>query len=647
MKKIRTLILLILFSLPFNLQAQYFNAPVVNPFGYFDVGTSSRPDVADLDGDGDFDLVVGEFNGSFFIYENTGDSVSPIFTYMGSDTFGLRNIGFSAEPAFYDFDNDGDEDLLAGNYDGDFVLFEDTSLTPVVNQFDSTGINPFSLTPITSRNSTPTLVDIDADGDLDLFSGDSIGNFYFFEDTGIVGAPAFGVIQTNPFGLSAINTYSTADFTDLDGDGDFDCLAGDITGAHIYFENVGSDSVPSFAVPAVNPFNLNDAGSYGNPAFADMDDDGDEDLFVGNSFGSLLYYENIPVPASMSAFDDTIICMNTSLDSVPFTLGGLDTANFQITLTSDDQTLLPNSNLSYVGQYPDFWLVATPATGEAGTVTITVTALDAVDTTSENLTLTIYFEPAIIDHPSDYEICEGETAIFTVVPIAVGFAIQWFHNGNAINGANQETVFIPNTSSADAGVYTVEISGLCGSPVTSQPATLTVNAIPVVSVQPDTVTLFEGDTLELTASSQGNPTWQWYYNANPISGTTSETFIINDISVLESGTYVCEATSQEGCVGYSNVALVTVEPFSGMDYYPVTSHIEVSPNPLAHVIYVKSEGISPYNSKLELVNLQGVLLNSFPVSSPFQKIEVGELAAGVYLLRVTDSDMTPLKLVVE
>ena len=60
--------------------------------------------------------------------------------------------------------------------------------------FNYVAANPFGLSDVGSEAS-PTLVDIDGDGDLDAFTGNYDGNTLFFKNTGTVNSPSFILIR--------------------------------------------------------------------------------------------------------------------------------------------------------------------------------------------------------------------------------------------------------------------------------------------------------------------------------------------------------------------------------------------------------------------------------------------------------------------
>ena len=111
---------------------------------------------------------------------------------------------------------------------------------------------------------------------------------------------SFSSPTSNPFNIS-IGSIATPNptFTDIDGDGDLDLFIGDNINRDVYyFENTGTSNNPIFAAATTNPFGLTPPGqSYVYPTFADIDNDGDKDLFVGRDF-SIDFYENTGTSAA-------------------------------------------------------------------------------------------------------------------------------------------------------------------------------------------------------------------------------------------------------------------------------------------------------------------------------------------------------------
>jgi hypothetical protein len=99
---------------------------------------------------------------------------------------------------------------------------------------------------------------------------------------------------------------------------------------------------------------------------------------------------------------------------------------------------------------------------------------------------------------------------------------------------------------AEAGSYSVVVSNSAGS-VTSAPAQLTIVGAPTITLQPQGVTNFQGQTVVFSVAAVGNAplSYQWMANCSrPISGATSSTLRLKSVGSLDSGSY---------CVVVSNV----------------------------------------------------------------------------------------------
>ncbi len=222
----------------------------------------------------------------------------PIFKYTAFNPFGLSDVGNQASPTFVDIDGDGDLDAFVGESYGNTKFLKNTGTVnnPV---FSDQGNNPFGL-PDLSYWSSPTLVDIDNDNDLDAFIGDYYGNTYFSRNVGSASTPLFETATYNPLGLTDVGYQAKPSFVDIDGDGDLDAFVGSGDGYYgsqsgdtVFFRNTGTADNPAFTVIGRNLFGLSNVASDASPSFVDIDGDNDMDAFIGNGTGDTQFFRNI------------------------------------------------------------------------------------------------------------------------------------------------------------------------------------------------------------------------------------------------------------------------------------------------------------------------------------------------------------------
>lgn len=209
--------------------------------------------------------------------------------------FGLDSILSRTSPAFVDLDDDGDLDMFGGSLQGYLLYFENvgSAASPVYNYV---GLNPFNLSTSFLANTNPFFVDIDADGDYDLMVGTRTG-LRFYENNGSPQNPDFSGPIDDPFSISSPPGRIRPVLEDIDADGDMDLFVGNEFGNLTFYENTGTSASPAFASGVINPFGIQKLIMFLMPTFGDLDDDGDLDLMIGDYHNRvLIYYENAGSP---------------------------------------------------------------------------------------------------------------------------------------------------------------------------------------------------------------------------------------------------------------------------------------------------------------------------------------------------------------
>ena len=281
-----------------------------NPFDGFSVGLSSTPTFADVDGDGDFDAVVGAGLGTLRYYENQGTATSPIYVAQtgSNNPFDGFDVGFSSTPTFGDLDGDGDLDAVVGEGNGNLNYYENTgsATNPIYLEQTATN-NPFNGIDVGSR-SAPTFGDVDGDGDLDAVVGENGGTLRYYENTGSATNPIYleRTGTNNPFDSIDVGSASTPALADVDEDGDLDVVVGEISGNLRYYENTGSAINPIYQeqTGSNNPFNGIDVGFRSAPTLADVDGDEQLEVVVGELLGNLNYYQNDLAPEPVDGYEE-------------------------------------------------------------------------------------------------------------------------------------------------------------------------------------------------------------------------------------------------------------------------------------------------------------------------------------------------------
>ncbi len=280
----------------------------------------SVPSFVDWNNDQRKDLIVGEGGGSddgkVRVYLNVGSEGEPQFEGFfyaqadGADLVCSAGGCMGCFPRVLDWDEDGRKDLLAGQSDGTIRVFlnvaDDNEPAFDGGSLLKVGIEGMWTLDVGSR-ATPTPVDWNSDGMLDLVVGALDGAIHVYLNCGCEGTapPTFyfspmdgEFAQEDGRDLLVPGLRSSPVVVDFDGDGKKDLLTGNTDGLLLFYRNVGIESLPMFGGYALvtslgEPIDL--AGSpRSRPFVCHWTGDGYWDLLIGSGDGKIRLYQGIP-----------------------------------------------------------------------------------------------------------------------------------------------------------------------------------------------------------------------------------------------------------------------------------------------------------------------------------------------------------------
>jgi hypothetical protein len=250
-----------------------------------------------------------------------------------------------------------------------------------------------------------------------------------------------------------------------------------------------------------------------------------------------------------------------------------------------------------------------------GNYSVTVTDMNNCSSTSDVITVNVGQTPAqpLVTPLSSTTVCEGEDVTLNT-DVALGIEFQWLQNGVEIPGEN-----LPVLITGESGVYSVVASNASGCENESEPVSVTVNPLPVVSLVLPVNTACLKESLTLSGGAPANGVYEGFDVSNGI------------FTPLEVGVYdiLYTVTDNNGCSNFAT-AEITVEDCAGIENLR-SDAVSLYPNPANEMLFLEFSRPESVQS-VQVIDLSGRVVSVNVVKGADQRyrLHTAELASGVY-----------------
>tara|TARA_R110001592_G_scaffold165164_3_gene399381 strand:- start:5177 stop:6082 length:906 start_codon:yes stop_codon:yes gene_type:complete len=236
-------------------------------------------------------------------------------------------------PTFGDLDNDGDEDMILGDYLGNIHYFTNTAgagndAVFTLNQVKYQGIDVGSF-------AAPQLIDLNRNGKLDLVIGKNNGFFTYYENTGTVSIPTYTKITDS---LGYVSTLEPGYFVGrstpyiYEEAGVYKMLAGSANGYLFKFEDIEGNLTGTFNKVDSTYLNLRE-GKNTTLTIADITNDGKLDMMIGNQAGGVAYFKGADAVISVEEYkmlEGIFVYPNPAKEQLTLDLGANNLKNASV-----------------------------------------------------------------------------------------------------------------------------------------------------------------------------------------------------------------------------------------------------------------------------------------------------------------------------
>ncbi|MBI3416172.1 MAG: VCBS repeat-containing protein [Verrucomicrobia bacterium] len=511
---------------------------------------------ADIDNDGYVDaLLTALALGRNFLFRNEqGTNFVAI-----NNTPIVADLGQGSAPTFADYDNDGFVDLLIASFSGaKNYLYHNNGEGGFTKVLGGVVADQ----PASGSSATGAWGDYDNDGLPDLYVPNGFTRNYLYHNNG---GGTFTSVSQAPIttDIGGVGLVSAAIWGDYDNDGFLDLYVARIGQTDWMYHNNGDGTFSRADVGSPT----SDVGDWWSSSFADFDNDGFLDLYVGSTVQNKFYRNN----------GNTNQWAKFALVGKVSNRSGIG-AKVRVKANIRGRTMTQLREISTGDGWNANGLRADFGLGDATNMdTVRIEWPSGIVQELHNVAakqfLTIT-EPEVTVSPKKTELTLGATETFTVsIGLPGTFKYQWRFNGTNLVGKTNATLVLNNAQPNQTGAYSVLVTN-ADTYVVSSPGRLTFTSPPVFTPDIPDQSASLGADVQLSATVIGTLPlfYQWYSNNVAVARATNATFVVPSVTMTNSGsTFRVAVTNQYGSATSRTFALTIDPTFTKITTGPVVT----------------------------------------------------------------------------